>query len=115
MLNSSSDPPESANGEPLKLRRRSRLVIYLDILSAVERVKLKYGLAKMTKVQYQVNVPYDRFKTYIDELIRLGLVEWGDQLSLTERGQAYVLECNRFVDFLESLGILGGSGPVVGL
>ncbi len=99
------DPNDVAGREVLQLKRRTRMTIYLDILSAVDRVKLKYGLAKMTRVQYQVNVPYDRFKTYVDELVRLGLIELGSQLSLTQKGESYVLEYKRFRGFLEGIGI----------
>ena len=105
----SLDPfDELADGalkESLRLRRRTRLMIYLDILCAVERVKQRFGLARMTRVQYEVNVPYDRFRGYIEGLIKLGLVNNEDQLNLTQRGHAYVLEYRRFIGFLESNGI----------
>ena len=101
---------DDALKESLRLRRRTRLMIYLDILCAVERVTQRYGLARMTRVQYEVNVPYDRFKGYVDGLLKLGLVNSGDHLDLTQRGRAYVLEYRRFMSFLGSNGIPTDSG-----
>ena len=61
-----------------KSPRRDKLIIYGDLLVALQH---RAGSEKivLSQVQTKINLPYDRMKTYIKDLVDLGLVE--DQTS----------------------------------
>jgi len=84
--------------------RRDKLKIYGDLLSAlyseahVEKIVL-------TQVQVKIKVPYDRLKTYITELVNLGLVQDATSLKLTEKGTQYLREYENVLDFMKRMGL----------
>jgi len=57
-----------------KIRRRDKLKIFGDLLSALND-QSKTEKIVLTRVQAQINAPFDRLKNYISELISLGLVK----------------------------------------
>lgn len=68
-------------------RRRDRVQIYADILQAICLECKRDREVKVTRVQYRVGVPFDRFKGYVGELSELGLIKAGGALVLTDRGR----------------------------
>lgn len=59
----------------------------------------------LTRIQVQVNLPFDRLKDYIVELKELGLLENEGSLQLTEKGRQYLKEYKRILLFLKSMGL----------
>ena len=84
--------------------RRDKMKIYGDLLSLlyVERREEKIVL---THVQVQLEVPFDRLKTYISELDDLGLIQDQTSLKITEKGKQYIVEYGKVLDFMKRMGI----------
>jgi predicted transcriptional regulator len=59
----------------------------------------------LTQIQAKINVPFDRLKTYIAELIDLGFVQEETSLKLTKKGIRYLREYERVLEFMERMGI----------
>jgi predicted transcriptional regulator len=83
--------------------RRDKLKIYGDLLFALyteppEKIML-------THVQKKIGVPFDRLKTYIAELVVLGLVRDETSLELTKKGKQYLREYERVLDFINRMGL----------
>jgi predicted transcriptional regulator len=80
------------------------MVIYGDLLTVLHN---SAGPEKiiLSQVQTKINVPYDRLKVYIRDLVVLGLVE--DELSckVTEKGIRYIEEYERVIDFVKRMGL----------
>ena len=84
--------------------RRDRLKIYGDLLSALYS---ESGTEKivLTQVQLKIKVPFDRLKTYITELVDLGLIKDETSLELTKKGTQYLREYERVLDFMKRMGL----------
>ncbi|MCE4607631.1 MAG: hypothetical protein F7B61_01555 [Caldisphaeraceae archaeon] len=87
-------------------RNRSRVKIYLDILESIE----KEESARLTKIMYSANLPYDRLVKYIDELKTRGFIEEvKDNESrffvLTEKGKVFIKEIRKIESFLKGFGL----------
>lgn len=87
--------------------KRGRLEIIHDILLAIQ---MRNGKIKPTHLLYKSNLSYQRMNTYVDELIRKGLVDkdFDDKnkfFTLTERGYAFLAEFRRIREFSDSFGI----------
>ena len=83
--------------------RRDKLKIYGDLLFALyteppEKIML-------THVQKKIGVPFDRLKTYIGELVNLGLVKDETSMELTKKGKQYLREYERVLDFINRMGL----------
>ena len=87
-----------------RIQRRDKLKIYGDLLSALYS---ESGAEKivLTKVQTKIRVPYDRLKTYIKELVDIGLVQDETSLKLTKKGIQYLREYKRVLDFMKRMGV----------
>lgn len=87
--------------------RRDKLIIYGDLLVALQN---RAGSEKivLSQVQTKINLPYDRMKTYIKDLVDLGLVEDQTSLKLTSKGKQYIKEYKRVLDFIKRMGISYG-------
>jgi predicted transcriptional regulator len=87
-----------------RIQRRDKLKIYGDLLFALS---LESGAEKivLTQVQMRINVNFDRLKTYIRDLVDLGLVQDEDSLKLTEKGIQYIREYERVLDFIKRMGL----------
>jgi predicted transcriptional regulator len=86
------------------LARRDKMKIYRDILYAVQ-TELGDGEVILTRVQQRANVPFDRLKTYISELVTLGLLQSGSPPRLTEKGIRYLAEYDKVLDFMKRMGL----------
>jgi len=86
------------------ISRRDKLKIYGDLLSALYS-ESGTGNIVLTKVQVKIKVPFDRLKTYITELVDLGLIEDETSLVLTKKGTQYLREYERVLDFMKRMGL----------
>lgn len=88
-----------------KGRRRERAKIFYDILSSIVRLEADEGVAKITRVQNDVNLPSDRLRSHLKEMSSLGLVAYGAVLASTDKGKAFVSEYKRVVEILQQFGL----------
>jgi len=84
--------------------RRDRLKIYGDLLSAL-RSEPDAEKIVLTQVQVKIKVPFDRLKTYIIELVDLGLIKDKKSLELTEKGIQYLTEYDKVLDFMKRMSL----------
>jgi len=87
-----------------QIARRDRLKIYGDLLSVLYAESREEKIV-LTHVQVQINVPFDRLKTYILELNELGLIQDQTSLKLTEKGRQYIVEYETVLDFMKRMGV----------
>jgi predicted transcriptional regulator len=87
-----------------RIQRRDKLKIYGDLLSVLS---LESGSEKivLSQVQIRINVSFDRLKTYIKDLVDLGLVQDETSLKLTKKGVQYLREYEKVLDFIKRMGI----------
>lgn len=90
-----------------KIPRRDKLIIYGDLLVALH---CRTGSEKivLSQVQTRINLPYDRMKIYIKDLVDMGLLEDQTSLKLTNKGKQYIKEYKRVLDFIKRMGISYG-------
>jgi len=89
------------------IQRRDRVKIYGDLLSILN-AEANSNKIVLTKVQVQINVPFDRLKNYISELNELGLIENEYSLKLTEKGKQFLREYEQVLDFMKRMGLIYG-------
>jgi predicted transcriptional regulator len=65
--------------------------------------------ARITPVQNRANLPSDRTRRYLSELVERGLLQ-GPPYVLTPKGEEFLREFARYRGFLRDFGLLGG-GP----
>lgn len=87
-----------------RIQRRDKLKIYGDLLSTLHSEADAEKIV-LTQVQVKIKVPFDRLKTYITELVGLGLIQDETSLKLTEKGIQYLREYERVLDFMKRMGI----------
>ena len=87
-----------------KIYRRDKMKIYGDLLSALHAESDAEKIV-LTQVQVKIKVPFDRLKTYITELVNLGLIENEISLELTKKGTQYLREYERVLDFMKRMGL----------
>lgn len=88
-----------------KISRRDRLKIYGDLLSALRKSETNGQRVVLTHVQVQINVPFDRLKSYIRELRELGFIVDETSFKLTEKGRKYLYEYEKIIDFMKQMGL----------
>jgi len=87
--------------------RRDRVRIYADILGNIHGIHLSGKKTTVTGIQTKVNVPFLRFKEYIEDLERKGLlIKTETEIALTERGIQYLEEYRKVREFLEKFGMI---------
>ncbi len=84
--------------------RRSRPIIYYEILLAIRELWTSKGEARITPVQSQVNTPTKRFREFLYDMEKTGLIRL-KPLDVTMAGNEYVDEFERFLKFLEKYGL----------
>jgi predicted transcriptional regulator len=87
-----------------KISRRDKLKIYGDLLSALNR-ETKTEKIVLTRIQLQINVPFDRLKKYVSELVELGLIQSENELKLTIKGKEYLSEYENVLEFMKRMGL----------
>jgi predicted transcriptional regulator len=86
------------------ISRRDKLKIYGDLLYAL-RAESSAEKVVLTQIQIRIGVPFDRLKTYIKEIVDLGLVQDETSLKLTEKGSQYLKEYQQVLDFMKRMGL----------
>ena len=84
--------------------RRDRLKIYGDLLAVLNEEAKKEKIV-LSWVQVRVNLPFDRLKGFIQDLVNLGLVEDEISFKLTEKGRQYLREYEQVLRFIKRMGI----------
>ena len=87
-----------------QIQRRDRLKIYSDLLYALKSASSAEKIV-LTQIQVRIKVPFDRLKTYIADLVNLGLIQDETSLKLTEKGRRYLKEYERVLDFIKRMGL----------
>ncbi|MCC6056607.1 MAG: hypothetical protein LM583_08020 [Desulfurococcaceae archaeon] len=87
-------------------RKRDRLSILFDILKALSEEP-----QNPTKLATLVNMPYDRLKKILDELVEKGLLQYEDQgrvriYGLSQEGLRVYEELKRIRKVLQDYGLL---------
>jgi predicted transcriptional regulator len=88
-----------------KTSRRDKLRIYGDLLSALSHEANAERIV-LTRIQIQVNVPFDRLKNYISELTEIGLIQDETSLKLTEKGKQFLREYSKIIEFMNYMGLI---------
>jgi predicted transcriptional regulator len=87
-----------------RIKRRDRLKIYADLLSALKSEEYAERIV-LTQIQAKIGVPFDRLKTYIAELVNLELVEDETSLKLSKKGKQFLSEYEKILDFMKRMGL----------
>ncbi|MGI0080676.1 MAG: winged helix-turn-helix domain-containing protein [Nitrososphaerales archaeon] len=92
------------------MHKRSRFELYGDILLAIREDVDKNSTARLTRVYGKANVPYDRFKGYINDLRKNALIEISvvndhEEIKVTKRGFEYIQEYVHVDKFLIAFGL----------
>lgn len=82
-------------------KRRSRLGLYSDILSAIQE-ESSTGKVKLTRVQFKSNTSYDKLITYLNELEKKKLIE-KNPIRITNKGWQFLREYSKIKDNLEKI------------
>ena len=90
--------------------RRSRPMIYYEILLAIRHFWASRGEAKITPVQSHVNIPTGRFREFLRSMEKAGLLRL-NPLDVTPAGNEYVDEFEHFLKFLEKYGLAPKQSP----
>jgi predicted transcriptional regulator len=89
-----------------KIQRRDKLKIYGDLLSALRsELRANSENVVLTQIQVKINVPFDRLKIYVADLVGLGLVQDETSLKLTKKGLQYLREYENVLDFMKRMGL----------
>jgi predicted transcriptional regulator len=84
--------------------RRDRLKIYGDLL-AVLNEEAKNEKIVLSWVQVRTNLPFNRLKGFISDLVKLGLIKDEVSLKITEKGKQYLKEYEQVLKFIKRMGI----------
>ncbi len=63
----------SRPGQTSFITRRSRPLIFYDILLAIKDLRMRRGEAKITPVQSLVSIPSKRFRQFLRDMEKVGL------------------------------------------
>jgi predicted transcriptional regulator len=86
--------------------RRDRACIYAEILENIYHTSSVSERPTVTRIQTRVNVPFVRFKEYIDDLEKKNLIKLETEITLTEKGIEYLKEYKKVREFLERFGMI---------
>ena len=89
----------------MKKARRNKMKIYGDLLSILKAEKRNKDKLVLTHLQVKMNVPFDRLKSYLSDLENLNLIEDQNSYNLTQKGNQYLSEYMKILDFMERMGI----------
>ena len=74
--------------------RREHESILVDVLDSLSSYLREKGPFHVTALAARANLPHDRLKGYMDELVSLGFIEPGAKPEITSKGHQF-LECYR--------------------
>ncbi len=84
--------------------RRERATIVGELLEALSREGARGSSARLTHVATHCNIPYDRFRQYLEDLKARGLIEATDPFRLTPGGRRFL---GTYREWRESLRLFG--------
>jgi predicted transcriptional regulator len=87
-----------------KIARRDKMKIYGDLLAILQSEDNKEEIV-LTRLQVKLNVPFDRLKQYLNEIGELGLIEDETSPKLTKKGEQYIREYEKVLDFMKRMGL----------
>ncbi len=87
-----------------KIQRRDKLKIYGDLLDALSSEVTNEKIV-LSRIQLKTNLPFDRLKEYISEMIEMGFVQDEKSLILTEKGKEYLVEYEKILVFMKRMGV----------
>ena len=91
----------------IQYRNRASAEILHDILNAIRRAHEENRRIVLSDIGRRANLPNGRLKDRLEQLLILGLIS--ARMQLTERGQAYCADYNKFVEpFLQKYGLHSG-------
>lgn len=83
-------------------RRREKLEIIYDILSAINKEDA-LDVRRRPRVQMMSNLPYIRFMFYIEELLRKGfIIHKRDRILITDKGYLFLINYNNLLDLIRN-------------
>jgi predicted transcriptional regulator len=88
----------------MTISRRDKLKIYNDLLTVLNE-EAKREKIVLSWIQVKTNLPFDRLKKNIQELIQIGLIEDEVSLKLTAKGKQYIKEYKKVLEFIKRMGI----------
>ena len=91
--------------EQKRPRPRYRPKIFYDILCSIVKQEGSGDIARITRVQNEVNLPSDRFRAHLEDMKALGLIEQGEGLTSTEKGRDFVSEYEKVAEVLRRFGL----------
>jgi predicted transcriptional regulator len=91
--------------EQKRPRPRYRPEIFYDILCSIIKQEASVRIAGITRVQNEVNLPSDRFRAHLEDMETLGLIEYGEGLTSTEKGRDFVSEYEKVAEVLRRFGL----------
>ena len=91
--------------EQKRPRPRYRPKIFYDILCSIVKQEASGDIARITRVQNEVNLPSDRFRAHLEDMEALGLIEHGEGLTSTEKGRDFVSEYEKVAEVLRRFGL----------
>ena len=91
--------------EAKRPRPRYRPKIFYDILCSIMNQEKSSGVARITRVQNEVNLPSDRFRAHLEDMKALGLIEYGDSLACTDKGRSFLYEYEKVDEVLKRFGL----------
>ena len=87
-----------------KIQRRDKLKIYGDLLNALS-IETDPEKIVLSRIQLRTNLPFDRLKEYISDMIELGFVQDETSLVVTEKGREYLAEYEKILGFMKRMGL----------
>jgi predicted transcriptional regulator len=86
-----------------KIPRRDKMKIYGDLLSILDSESKKEVV--LTRLQLKLNVPFDRLKHYLKQLMELDLIDDETSPKLTKKGRQFIREYEKVLDFMKRMGL----------
>jgi predicted transcriptional regulator len=88
-------------------KRRNKLQIYYDILSAIRNENVIDVGIKPTRLQYESNLSYNKLINYIEELMLKGfIVNKQDKILISEKGYAFLTNYSRLLDLVKDTDLI---------
>ncbi|MGA2790257.1 MAG: winged helix-turn-helix domain-containing protein [Candidatus Bathyarchaeia archaeon] len=90
--------------EPGKPRGRNREMIFYDILRSIVRQEQK-GFVRITRVQNETNLPSDRLRGHLRQMVRLRLITYSSAIRSTTKGREFLSQYKRVLVVLKRFGL----------
>jgi predicted transcriptional regulator len=85
--------------------RRNKIEIYCSILNSIEEESESGMIVRPTRVQFLSNLSYDVLMKYIKELKEKKMIRNSEALSITEKGERFLKDCEKIQKLVERMGL----------